>query len=149
MKSIFSNPYYIHLTSTYIKLHVQKMLKESGNFDITAEQYGILYMLTKEDGLYQRQFSKMLMKDRPNITRMLDILENKKLLYRESDPNDRRIFKVFITDEGRELINQIAPVKEKILKEVMKPLSKEETKVLMGLLAKVRENLEPLVQIQT
>jgi len=148
MESIFSPAYFIHLTSQYIKNYAQQTVRELGNFNITPEQYGILFMLSKEDGLYQRQFSKALMKDRPNITRMLDVLEKKKLVERAKEATDKRISKVYITKAGRKFVEETEPVKQKIREEIVSPLSKDEQETLMVLLEKIRNNMEKHVQIQ-
>ena len=41
------------------------------------------------DGLYQRQLSEITMKDRPNITRIINILEKNGYVTRVSDKNKR------------------------------------------------------------
>ncbi len=149
MKTKLSVGYYIHLTSLYLKLFAQQTLKEHAPFmEITLEQYAILYVLSQEDGLYQRQFAKILMKDRPNITRMVDILENKKLLYRKADQNDRRIHKLYISESGRALVEKIEPYKTSIHASIAEPLSAEEQDLLLQLLEKMRFNIENKINIQ-
>ena len=51
----------------------QRFTKE--NFPLTPEQYTVLTAILDHDGLYQRQISAITLKDRPNITRIINILE--------------------------------------------------------------------------
>ena len=55
-------------------------------FIITPEQFTVLSVLIENDGLYQRQISAITLKDRPNITRILNILEKGKKVYEEVLP---------------------------------------------------------------
>ena len=45
------------------------------NYPITPEQFTILAALVEQDGMYQSQIAHWTMKDRPNITRLTNILE--------------------------------------------------------------------------
>jgi len=148
MNKLFSLGYHISLASGYVRLFAAQKLKQAAISDITAEQYGILYMLTIEDGLYQRQFSKMLVKDRPNVSRMVEILEKKGFVERKQDSECKRKTKVYITKNGREIVEKLDGTKQKILKEIAKPLTKSEEKQLLSLLEKIRKNLEDKVTIQ-
>lgn len=145
MKNLFSLGYYLHLTSGYAKMFASQSLHGA---EVTPEQYGILYLLTVEDGLYQRQFSRFLVKDRPNISRMLDILEKKGYLYRKQDENCKRKVKVYITLQGKKLVEDLDEIKQEIVKEIASPLSKDEHEQLLNLLEKVRKNLEDKIKIQ-
>ena len=53
----------------------QRFTKE--NFPLTPEQYTVLTAILDHDGLYQRQISAITLKDRPNITRIINILEKR------------------------------------------------------------------------
>lgn len=140
-------PYLIHITCMYSKLAALQIFKKN-KYDITPEQYGILYILTKKDGLYQRQLSQILLKDRPNVTRMLDILEGKDFVYKKSDPNNRRITKVFITDDGKKLVEEIHPVLAKSHEKTIAGLTQDDLDTLNTLLSKIRSNLEENYSLQ-
>ena len=54
---------------------IQKFIK--ANYEITPEQFTVLAAILDHDGLYQRQIGALTLKDRPNITRIINILEDK------------------------------------------------------------------------
>ena len=132
----------IGLTSSAYRAAGQKSLKLNGLDDITKEQFSILILLTLKDGLYQTQIANLLGKDRPNITRMIDILEGKGFIRREKDANNRRILKVYITPKGLEKAETAKPLKEKFSEVQYRGLSNEEIMTLVRLLRKVRENFK-------
>ena len=132
----------IGLTSSALRAAGQKSLKLHGLDDITKEQFSILILLTIKDGLYQTQIANILVKDRPNITRMIDILERKGFIRREKDDNNRRILKVFITPKGLEKAETAKPLRDKFSQVQYRGLSDEEILTLVRLLRKVRENFK-------
>ncbi len=54
--------------------------------------------------------AKLTFKDYPFTTRLVDVLEKKNLVRRASDKNDRRINRLFLTDEGKAFKKRIYPV---------------------------------------
>ena len=136
------------VTSAY-RAAGQKTLKIHGMDDITREQFGILLILSLTDGLYQTQIANILGKDRPNITRMIDILETNGFIKREKDETNRRILKVFLTDKGREKVKFVKPLKDRMNAAQYKGMSEEEILTLVRLLRKVRTNIEEEYKIKT
>ncbi len=80
----------------YTRIYSRQCFKNSG-FDITPEQFVIIEVLMHHDGLYQRQLSEITLKDRPNITRIINILVKNGYVERRSDKNKRKVFKIFLT----------------------------------------------------
>lgn len=122
-------------------------LSEKG-FDITSEQYLILSLLVEHGELYQRQISELTYKDRPNISRIINILEEKELVKRVNDSNGRKIFKIVVTEKGKQLREKIHPVMVDIRKVMTKGISKEELENCLQTLEKMLENMKDKVKLQ-
>ena len=131
----------LQLTSTCCQLAGHNLLKKTVELDITTEQFGIVFLLYYEDGLYQSQVAKHLKKDRPNITRMVDILEKKGYITRKKDEENKKIVKLFITDYGKKAVHKIEPLRAAFYKNMMDGFSENDIKVLNELLAKIRQNM--------
>jgi DNA-binding MarR family transcriptional regulator len=129
---------YIYRTGLAVKADAQRLLKEQG-FDITITQYVILTVLQEEDGLSQKEIGDVLIKDKPNISRILDVLERKKLIFRQ--PTNRRQYAVFLTDEGKKLVGEILPLIEQLNEQATRGLLAREIETLKSLLDKVYENI--------
>ena len=130
------------LTSSIYRAASQKVLKNHGLNDITREQFGILLLLSLTDGLYQTQIANILGKDRPNITRMIDILETNGYIRREKDENNRRILKVYLTEKGLKNVEVAKPFKDRMNAAQYRGMTDEEIYTLVVLLRKVRKNIE-------
>jgi len=133
-----STGFIIYRAALAMKGALQRVLKEQG-FDITPEQYGILMLLREEEGLSQKEIGDVLFKDKPNISRMLDALERKRLILRQS--TDRRSFAIFLTGEGEKLAEEILPIKRELEKKTFNGLLAREIELLESLINKIYGNI--------
>lgn len=106
-------------------------------FEITPEQWAILHSLSENDGQPQRYLAETLLKQKPNITRLTDILEEKGFAVRKSDEKDRRVFNVYITKSGRKIADEILQKTQDRRIDFYKKLTDEETETLKILLQKL------------
>ena len=130
----------IYRTALALKSSLQRSFRENG-VEITAEQWGIIRHLWEEEGLSQREIGEKASKDKPNITRMLDALEKKRLIFRQPDPRDRRKFCVYLTKEGKQLHERIFPLAQRLRQRVIQNLDQSEMDLLKDLLTKIHQNL--------
>jgi len=128
----------IYRTALAMKATLQRTLKERG-FDITPEQYGILHVLREEAGLSQKEIGNILFKDKPNVSRMLDALERKRLIFRQ--PTDRRRYAIFLTEEGKKLIEEILPIGLQLIEKAINGLLAREIEALESMLNKIYGNV--------
>lgn len=117
-------------------------------FDITPEQYLILSLLYENGELYQRQISELTYKDRPNVSRIINILENKGLVRRVNDSNGRQINKIIMTEKGKELREKIHPVSVEIRKIVTKNIAVEDLEKCLAILSQMLDNMKDKVILQ-
>jgi len=130
----------IYRTALALKSTLQRCFKENG-FEITAEQWAIIRHLWEEEGLSQREIGEKAAKDKPNITRMLDALEKKRLIFRQPDPRDRRKFCVYLTKEGKQLHERLQPVAQTLRERVTRSLSQPEIDRIKETLGKINQNI--------
>lgn len=99
-------PYLIEKASVYIRLRGALLLNELGA-DITLEQFITLDAIYGCPDLCQRDLAKILLKDRSNVTRILNILEKKGLIKRKTSTKGKRIVKITsITENGRAVMDK-------------------------------------------
>lgn len=135
--------FYISKTSQYLKFGAINAIKQLNIKEpLTLDQYEVLWVLLKHNGLYQRQLGQILLKDRPNTTRLINILCDKNLIERKEDPNNKRKHLIHITDEGRNRVNDLKPLKESLGCKVLKGISEEELAITLDTLKKIRLNLK-------
>lgn len=119
---------------------LNNLLTEAGA-GITVDQFRLLTMLWKEDGITQQQLAALLGRDRASVTRMADILEEQGILTRISDKNDRRINLLYLTKKGRDIEPLAAACATKSLDEMTQNFSETDKAVFSQLLQQAIENL--------
>ncbi len=77
-----------------------------------------------EEGTPSTKIAPLLGMEPTSLSRLLKSMERKGLIYKESDPNDKRVVRIFLTDYGKVkrtiAQNTIVTFNEKILKKVKK-----------------------------
>ncbi len=121
---------------------INSLSRELREYSITPEQWALLNLLIDQDGISQKELAFKSAKDQTTITRALDNLNKKNYIKRQSSPNDRRVFLIYLTDEGRRLMEQLIPVAQNLLKEIFKDFSPKEIIELKILLNKLYQAIE-------
>jgi DNA-binding MarR family transcriptional regulator len=109
-------------------------------FGVTPTQYNVLRILrgTGQGGLCRNEIRDRLVAQVPDVTRLLDRLEELGLVVRERDESDRRQVSTRITRDGLRLLGRLeAPVAE-LHRRQLGHLSHEQLRTLIDLLALVR-----------
>jgi DNA-binding MarR family transcriptional regulator len=70
------------------------------SYVITPPQWGALSLLLEQDGMTIGSMSQKRGVDAPGATAIITRLEQNGLVERRHDREDRRVVKVFLTDEG-------------------------------------------------
>lgn len=118
-------------------------------FEITPEQFTVLNTLKENNGMYLRQLAQETLKDRPNITRIVSILEAKSYLTIETDKEEgRMVKKLYITKSGIKICNKALPAIIEIWDHIGKNISVEELDKFLETLNKIENNLKEKVIMQ-
>ena len=72
-----------------------------GSLGIHAGQERVLAELWREDALSQPELAARLSTEVAILTEVLKRLERERLVQRKPDPEDRRVTRVYLTDDGR------------------------------------------------
>lgn len=109
-------------------------LKKHG---LTIALWPTLMCLWEEEGVTQRDIAKKSKVENSTTTRTLDKLEKLGLVERQPDPESRRSFRIYLTEEGRALQSQLVPIPAGLNKEYLSVLESNEQKELLRLLKKL------------
>lgn len=110
------------------------------NFDITIDQWLVLKTIMENNEIPQQQIAEKVFKDYASVTRIIEILVQKKFLKREVHPEDRRRFQLDITVKGEKIIEDIHPLVQDNRKKALAGISSEEVAILKKLLDKISTN---------
>jgi DNA-binding MarR family transcriptional regulator len=133
-------PYWVYRVQTEGVALLARRFKGAG-IDVTPEQFGVLARLAVEQGMNQAQLAERMLKDRPNMTRILNQLEKRGYIERRPDSSDKRIFRIFLTENGREVQEELMPIFERHLGELLDGILDPDQKVTCGILKRIVSNI--------
>ena len=126
-------------TAAILEHELNEVLKPSG---ITVTQYNVLRILrgAGEKGLCGREVGERLVSAVPDVSRLLERMEDVGLISRERDATDRRHVTARITEAGRRLLDAVTPGLEAVERARFGRLSESALQAMITSLAHVREN---------
>jgi DNA-binding MarR family transcriptional regulator len=104
---------------------------------LTPPQFYVLATIGYAGGLPFGEIGAKMMVTVSNLTGIVDRLEEKKLVLRKRDEDDRRVVYVVLTDKGAKLYRSTLPVFEKTVSEIFSSLDGAQQKELSALLRKL------------
>jgi DNA-binding MarR family transcriptional regulator len=110
-------------------------------FGITSTQFNVLRILrgAGEAGLCGREIGERLVSSVPDVSRLLDRMEEMEFVRRERDPSDRRHVTARITAKGLRIAEQCLPVLEAVERQRLGVLDSDTLDTVIGALAAIRE----------
>jgi len=114
-----------------------KMHKHLAEWKLTLSQFGVLEALLHLGSMTQQDLGRKILKSSGNITMVIDNLEKRRLVFRETDPKDRRRTCINLTPEGDAVIREIFPEHAAISEQVFSVLNETECLQLGSLLKKL------------
>ncbi len=110
-------------------------------FGLTPFHWLVLCCLWQEDGLPTSSIGDKLKQVGGTLTGVLDRMEERNLVRRERDIHDRRIWRIWLTDAGKELETVLPPIAAKLLEETMYGVSGDERQLFSQILNQAIANL--------
>jgi len=86
-------------------------------YDITEPQWRVMRVINDRGTTDATGLAEVGLLHAPSVTRILKDLEERKLIVREPDANDRRRALVALTPEGREIVKTISRMVVRIMRE--------------------------------
>lgn len=140
--------YTMEQTVVYTKIKAAQIISEL-NIDVTIDQFAALDAIYSNDDICQRDLSKIILKDRSNTGRILNIIEEKGFIKRSVETKGKRLVKkIYITDKGKKLIEENLPKIKNEFSKVFENISEEEFIELRKISTKMKDDLSKTTNIQ-
>ncbi len=108
---------------------------------LTRAQWWVLNHLFRNDGATQSELAVMLELEKPSLGRLLDRLEAKGWVRRENDAGDRRVRRVFLTEEVQPAIKAMRAAAADVRREALAGLAAEDQERFVDILLAIKGNL--------
>ena len=105
--------------------------------------YAVLALLEEDPRETQAAIADALGYDRSHVVRLLDELEERDLVVRKRDPEDRRRHVVKMTPEGRTMLAKLRAIVARLEDHFLAPLDRDERAALHALLVRLAAFHDP------
>jgi DNA-binding MarR family transcriptional regulator len=122
-----------------IHVELDRRLKVHG---VTLSQWKILMQLWKREGRSQVELQEMLGLERATITGLLQRMDSQGWVQRRTDPHDRRVQRVFLTERGRALEPIANSLVEEVNNQALEGFSTDEREFFIRLFVRALRNVE-------
>jgi DNA-binding MarR family transcriptional regulator len=134
----YSLGYRIKLLSQVIGRKFQDRLEP---FGLTTFHWVVLCCLWEEDGLATSTIGERLQQVGGTLTGVIDRMEERGLVRRERDTRDRRIWRILLTEAGKELEDVLPPIAVEIREQAMAEIATPERELFSSLIDRAIANL--------
>lgn len=138
------NPGHLLIRSAMmLRRSVSRRFKKA-DVSLTAEHWGLLNMLIHHEGINQTILADFMGKDKPNLTRLMDRLEEKGYARRSDDPKDRRSHRLYVRDAGRAVVEKMRPEIEAHVNDVFSGVGSEDIETFKKVLQAILRRMETM-----
>jgi MarR family transcriptional regulator for hemolysin len=107
---------------------------------VTRAQWKVLFKLTRTPGLRQVELADLLDLEPITLCRIVDRLEEAGLVERARDPEDRRAWRLHVTEKAQPLVEKLRAVGAKLVEQAFAGIDPKEIETTRQVLARVRDN---------
>jgi MarR family transcriptional regulator, transcriptional regulator for hemolysin len=112
----------------------------------TRAQWIVLFRLREQEGLSQVDLADVLELQPISLVRLLDRLVEHGLLERRHDPHDRRANRLFLTEAGRQLVDDLDSLRDDIAENVLRDIPSASLQTSLETLLDIKERIKGLVE---
>lgn len=130
----------IQRASRLIRKYLNKELTGKG-YNLTGEQYDILFHLWHRDVQNQHDLARRLCKDKTTITRLIKGIESLNLVKRVSNKEDKRKKLVCLTASGKTVVKELASLAQAVFEKAQEGISSSDIAVCKEVLTEISETI--------
>lgn len=129
------------VTGRICKIFFGTLQKRLSNLEISRSFYPLLLIHFNDGELTQQNLADELQIDKVQVVHIIDYLSANGYVKRVQNPKDRREYKLFVTDKGRENIPRIKKTTDELMEIAFKDIPSAKIEELYETLYMVKRNL--------
>lgn len=132
---------YINIVNCSLIKYFAKELSRN-DINLTPEQYLVMDILWDAEVMSQQAIADIIQKDKNSVTKFIDSLEKKGLVYRQVNKTDRRVNNIVVSEEGMKLKARTTEVAIGMMRNVLKNIKEEDLMALDKVMNQIKENID-------
>ena len=121
--------------------------RRAAGMGVTRAQWKVLFRLTRTPGLRQVELADLLDVEPITLSRIIDRLEEAGHVERVPDPDDRRAWRLQVTEAAQPLVEKLRAVADEMIGDAFSGIDRQELDRARDVLARVRENVGRIPQL--
>ena len=134
------------LSSRIVRSKFTKVTLANIEVSLTPLHFEIMMLLPEEGSLPVFEIGKRLVLAKAHMTQLVDKLVENEMVKRETDPEDRRVTRISLTDTGKQNLDCLVNSIDDALEKALASLSENDLKDLSISLDKIRNILPKMMQ---
>ena len=132
---------YINIINCSLIKYFAKELSRN-DINLTPEQYLVMDILWDAEVLSQQAIADIIQKDKNSVTKFIDSLEKKGLVYRQVNKTDRRVNNIVVSEEGMKLKTITTEVAIGMMRKVLKDIKEEDLIAFDKVMNQIKDNID-------
>jgi len=104
---------------------------------LNVQEYSIMRIIESGRAATQQQVAERYGIDSSSMVELVDRLEEREILLREKNAQDRRSYRLVLTPKGRKTLTRAKRIAESVHKKFLEPLEDDEREMFYGSLVKL------------
>ena len=130
----------LHLIGYRVKRYIAAKLRQH-DIPLTPEQFMLIDLLWNQGEMTQQQLANQMQKDKNSVTVLVDAIEQKGLVVRKQNANDRRSNTIVLTDKALELKLVAKQIGISTLDHILEGISEDELHLFLNTLRRINQNM--------
>jgi DNA-binding MarR family transcriptional regulator len=134
--------------SNYLFYYLWHIVLESQNkiedamrlHGIKAPSWRVIMMLHEQDSMTISEISKEVLLEQSRLSRICQKLEDSDIVQRSKCDDDQRYTRIELTDKGRSIFEDLAPIAERQLESTLQGFNTKERKQLEDMVKRMKAN---------
>ena len=134
----------VHKADRVIGRCLSNRVKAAGIDEVTIVHGWVIRYLyeRRSEDVFQKDLEQHFSVGRSSVTNTIKLMEKKGFICRESVTRDARLKKVSLTDKGIQTHEEMTKITEQMDDFLLRGVGKEDLKIFLGVIRKIRENAE-------
>lgn len=118
-----------------------------GGYDITAEQFLLMDTLWTEGTISQQQIADIMLKDKNSVVKLIDSLEDKKLVKRVNSPKDRRQNFIRVTGKASKMKDGMTIIALSAVEKITEGIDDDDIQTFISVLDRMAQNMDKKIDL--
>jgi len=115
--------------------------RRAARFGLTRAQWRALKRVSHEQGLTQNELAEFLEMEPIAVGRVIDRLQKADFIERRADPQDRRVWRLHITEKAHDVVDDMELISAELFKQAQRGIAAADMKIMLDVFTRMKQNL--------